>query len=208
MTQKNFRSEAWRVFGPNAFATALFYQHEGALRFELSGRGSRFDLFLQALQRSEEIVEDAFSGADDLHVCITGFCPTSIFGARPILAALEKCEITIPRVRDVWGELYDADLADEDGIWYQLSLCFPIARSDVRKFLWGALSVDLGIKPALRAAIYLYSPGKQVLVHPYDDRGMDVIGPNAELLKSLYRRYGDWLSRHDRQAIDAVFRHA
>ncbi len=205
MKQAKLRSEALQIFGENAFTTALFYQYEGALRFELSGEGSRFDQFLQALRRSEELVEDIFSETDDLHVCISGFFENSIFATRPVLSALAKCEIKIPETRDIWGEPYNVDLGEEDGSWYRASLCFSVDKQEIRKFLWGALSADLDIKPALMAKVYLYSPAKKVLVHPYDDRGMDVIGSNPDLMKDLYRRYNDWLLEYDRKAMDAIY---
>ena len=47
---------------------------------------------------------------------------------------------------------------------------------------------------------------RKVVVHPYDDRGMDVIGPDRDSLMPLYERLNGWLLDHDRNAMDAKFR--
>lgn len=40
---------------------------------------------------------------------------------------------------------------------------------------------------------------------PYDDRGMDVVGPNKALLSVLYNKHYQYLLEHDRAEIDATF---
>ncbi len=44
-----------------------------------------------------------------------------------------------------------------------------------------------------------------MLVHPYDDRGMDVVGPNHALLADLYARFDAYLSDSDREWIRVFF---
>lgn len=43
------------------------------------------------------------------------------------------------------------------------------------------------------------------MVFPYDDRGMDVVGPNKNLLLQLYRQHHPYLLDYDRDAMDATF---
>ena len=42
-------------------------------------------------------------------------------------------------------------------------------------------------------------------MHPYDDRGMDVIGPNHALLADLYHRFNERLLDYDRARMDGFF---
>jgi hypothetical protein len=39
----------------------------------------------------------------------------------------------------------------------------------------------------------------------YDDRGIDIIGPNAEILRPIYNRQAVLLLEYDRKKMDAVF---
>ncbi|OQS46146.1 hypothetical protein B0T49_06490 [Chromobacterium violaceum] len=56
----------------------------------------------------------------------------------------------------------------------------------------------------MRGSIYIYSLTDGVLAHPYDDRGMDIIGDFA-ILSALYRKYSVFLLRYDREVMDASF---
>jgi hypothetical protein len=56
--------------------------------------------------------------------------------------------------------------------------------------------------------VYLFNIPEQIMVLPYDDRGMDVAGPNRPLLKELYEAFSHYLLDYDRAAMDAVFRAA
>ncbi|MHC8338757.1 DUF3885 domain-containing protein [Pseudomonas sp. HLT2-19-2] len=39
----------------------------------------------------------------------------------------------------------------------------------------------------------------------YDDRGMDVVGPNKDLLSQLYRQHHTYLLDYDRHTMDTTF---
>lgn len=43
------------------------------------------------------------------------------------------------------------------------------------------------------------------MVWPYNDRGMDIVGPNHKLLSYLYGKFNDYLLDHDRDVMDTVF---
>jgi hypothetical protein len=43
------------------------------------------------------------------------------------------------------------------------------------------------------------------MVFPYDDRGMDVVGPNRSLLAGLYSKHHRYLLGHDLPAMKATF---
>ena len=53
--------------------------------------------------------------------------------------------------------------------------------------------------------MYLLSLDQQILVHPYDNRGMDVVGKNHELLATLYEQFRRYLLDYDRQIMDSTF---
>nr|WP_259641718.1 DUF3885 domain-containing protein [Pseudomonas salomonii] len=43
------------------------------------------------------------------------------------------------------------------------------------------------------------------MIFPYDDRGMDVVGPNTDLLLQLYRHHHAYLLDYDRPVMDITF---
>jgi len=40
-----------------------------------------------------------------------------------------------------------------------------------------------------------------MIVHMYDDRGLDMIAANREVLISIYRTFNDWVLESDRERI-------
>ena len=76
-----------------------------------------------------------------------------------------------------------------------------------QKFSDGLLGREIGIAPETRwISIHIVDFARKIAVHPYDDRGIDVIGPDRETLAPLYEQLGDWLLAFDRETIDAKFR--
>ncbi|MBM2884544.1 DUF3885 domain-containing protein [Chromobacterium phragmitis] len=193
------RNDVFEKFGRNAFEHGLFYKYQDAIRFELSTEGSYMDMFLEAMSKAEQIVNDIFTFSNDLQVCISSYYSYSPFELRTVLQELKDCEISIPDERDYW--ISPNPEPDEP---YRAFLIFSISKSDIRKLIWGAVAMDLGIKPTIRGSVYIYSLMKGVLAHPYDDRGMDIIG-NTAILSGLYRKYNEFLLDYDREAMDASF---
>lgn len=188
------------VFGEDAFEDALFYRYSDALRFELSIDGSMLDMFFQAFSRAERLVEAIFPSADDLHVCVRQYCTSSAFSVRPLLVELQDIGVLPPPDREF---RIVQEPGDEEST--RAYLAFPIQRKHLRPLLWGAIASDLGISPSIGCKVYLYSLSCGILVHPYDDRGMDVIGRNRKMLGELYKNYNTWLLDYDRKRMDAVY---
>ena len=96
----------------------------------------------------------------------------------------------------------DEDYADS--LWHYVA--FEAPAEYLISALWCALSSDFGsIEPSPTADIYLFNLDKEVMVFPYDDRGMDIVGPNKQFLKDQYDKFGHYLLDYDREAMDAVF---
>ncbi|MGM8930094.1 DUF3885 domain-containing protein [Salinicola halophyticus] len=52
---------------------------------------------------------------------------------------------------------------------------------------------------------YFFNLTQEVMVFPYGDREMDVVGPNQYFLKELYDTFGHYLIEYDSVAMDASF---
>lgn len=192
--------ELYRTFGPNAFQPWLFYANEPALRFELSLCGPRVDLFTQAYDRAREIAEFVFRDTDRLVLVASWYGAWPPIRALGVFRSLRQCGIPLARPRACWTE------PAGDGFEEPRTLVsFPVERAVLHRVLWGALAADLGITPQLECRVYLADPERGVLLHPYDDRGMDVIGPNRELLSLLFHRFRHYLLAYDLRRMEGFF---
>jgi hypothetical protein len=191
------------AFGPKAFELPCFYVNEPALRFELSLHGHWLDQFEQAWDRARPILAHALGDSRELVVVLSRFTGDGTMRHLDLFRSLRACGVRMGRPRAWWTEPYhDPHVEGPDE---QSFVAFACERDTVHRLLWGALANDLGIRPRLSGMLYLADPGRGILVHPYDDRGMDVVGPNHALLAELYHRFNDRLLDYDRARMDAFF---
>jgi len=195
----NHRVAIEETFLGRAFLRPLFYSYPGGLRFELSEGGHAIDQFLTAHHKASEICRDIFSGIDNLTICLrVYYFQESAFTYRSTLRDLANAGIKIPRSRSIWVEEIAEDCS--------LLVAFSASTTLLPRLLWCALSADFGlIRPRPLCSVYLFNLDAHVMAFPYDDRGMDVVGPNPSLLEGLYRKHGAYLLEHDRDAMRASF---
>ncbi|HEX8603184.1 MAG TPA: DUF3885 domain-containing protein, partial [Pseudoduganella sp.] len=184
----NFKKIIHGIFG-GVYRYALFYEFPGGLRFKLSEGNSPLDQVLSALRKATVICDDVFAAEERILVHLGKFAPTSRFGLRKMLRELEVAGIVIPKERDVWLEpVNQTDGDDEDGHW--VNCAFEAPKAKLQNFLWCAFTTDFGssVLPNPHCRIYLINSNEGVVVHPYDDRGMDVISRGTSALVRLYER--------------------
>ena len=199
--QMNHRQAIESTFLGMAFMRPLFYSWRGGLRFSLSEGDSRIDQFLTAHRKALQICEDIFTSADPVTVCLRAYYTeedSSYY--KKILIELSGAGIKIPRERSVWQESISDFDADNS-----LYVAFQAPSSWLPRLLWCALSSDLGIHPSPHCSVYLFNLERKVLAFPYDDRGMDVVGPGSGPLLELYQRHSIWLLDHDREIMRSAF---
>ncbi|BBP70507.1 hypothetical protein PHLH6_25110 [Pseudomonas sp. Seg1] len=203
----NLQHEIERIFSGKAFARPLFYSVAQGLRFELAESGGMIERFLMALRKAEAVCGDVFTGHSELVVCLRTHSGSNRFAHRPSLQTLRTLGIDIPATRSLWDEPIDSeDWFDENQPEYWLNIAFTVPAAQLQTFLWCALARDFAaIEPTLHCAVYLFNLTDRVMVFPYDDRGMDVVGPNKALLSDLYHRHNAWLLDYDRAAMDSAF---
>jgi len=189
--------------GANAFSRPTFYSNPGGLRFELSEGGAAVEQFLTALRKASEICHDIFAPGRTFTACLSVYLYRSKYSYREALRNLTRAGVAVPRQRSMWLTVEDTGDDESSTVLY---LAFDVASTLLDCLLWCALGTDLGIRPCPRLrAVYLLSLEKRVLVHPYDDRGMDVVGKNHNLLAELYARHGRYLIDYDRPIMEETF---
>jgi Domain of unknown function (DUF3885) len=192
------------AFGTNALGHALFYNHHHALRFELSGGSSYIHMFLQAYQRAAEITDFLFSDAKDLHAAICFYGKGNFLSSLSVFRSISSCKLKIPKPYAAWVQPHRED--DEFDDLSKTSIAFKIDRQIIPQLLWGALANEIGVRPRLQCDVYLFDLELGILVHPYDERGMDAIGSNQELLQSAYKKFDRYLLDYDRAIMSQRFK--
>lgn len=201
MSSPPSREEIHRVFGPAALEWGLFYRNQPALRFELSDGGGYVEMFTRAYDRAREILAVAFAGTDELTVVLSEAGGGGMLSHLSGFRALRSCGIPLPRPYAAWTETTGAEWDHVERVF----LTFRCGREMLNRLLWGALATELGVRPRLVSHLYLADPERGILAHPYDDRGMDLIGPSHTLLRELYTRFGEYLLDYDRERMDGFF---
>ena len=187
-------------FGDQAFSYGAFYKNPESLRFELSEGGSFAEMLVTAYNKAREITGEVFQDCKSLYVCLSFFGEGSFIANRRIFRQIEECQLKLPRGQvESWEEFDDAEEIT------MKFLLFPFQVEELSKLLWGALATDLGINPKLYCNVHLVNFDLGVIVYPYDDRGMDVIGPNKQYLKGLYNKYHRYLLDYDMEEMSRCF---
>lgn len=63
---------------------------------------------------------------------------------------------------------------------------------------------DLGFRE-LSSAVFFFDTTRHLLFHPYDDRGVDVVGKTTEDIRFLYEDCRNWLLDYDMERMQATF---
>jgi len=119
-----------------------------------------------------------------------------------MLRELQLAGIIVPAVRDVWVDHTD----DDEGGETWINCAFEVPVTKLQNLLWCAVVTDLGsLRPNPRCHIYLINFQNGIVCHPYDDRGMDVIGRQKAALAEIYARHCALLLAYDANVIHQTF---
>ena len=203
----SLRQQIETLFQNKAFERPLFYKHPGGLRFGLSEGGSHLKQFLTALRKAMTICADVFPTGSTLTLCVRIHTKSNPFAHRAGIRELQNAGLHLPKTREVWLEPLDPDdwfEATEPEWW--LNVVFEVPLELMQNILWCAVARDFAtIKPNPGCLLYLFNLQNGLMVWPYDDRGMDVVGANREVLAELYVTHSKWLLEHNRAVMDEVF---
>lgn len=197
------------VFGCDELPLALFYEFDTALRFELGGEDTSTDRpikrFIQAFERAEAIAADVFAQSSVWLLSATfgqATPPEDPWQAFDVIGLTQQDFTDLGAVAQNVAD--PDDPLDED--LYRHWIATPLTNPElIKEVLWLALGTELGVRPTIAARVYLVDFDNQIVLHPYDDRGMDVIATRKDALSGLYRKRYAWLLRHDLARMEAVF---
>lgn len=182
------------------------------LRFELGGE--EFDntvqqvpRFLQAHRRASTIADALFS-ENCVAVVAWNSCPPDPAGlpdkVQDGFVALQSTGFDAPQTNEWQANLYSAP-DDEAYVWQLRS--YDLGHNKVARdtLLWHAIASEMPIYPSAPVVTFLLDPNTSVMLHVYDDRGMDVIASDAAKLHGLHSDFADWLLDYDRERMTKLF---
>ena len=195
---------------------AAFRQSPFSLRFELGGEAfSNADApvprFVQALTRARAIRDALFSESSQIIAvaacspetvvdffapCDDGFAALSALGLRS--SAIQEWKAPL--------DPHDMEDGDLDFIWRSFDVTSDTASQDA--LLWCSITYEMPISPKAPVISFLGDFTKGLLLHVYDDRGMDVTALEAAARLSIYEAFDPWLLDYDRDRMKSAFRAA
>ena len=203
----NYRAEIEKIFEGKAFIRPLFYNYAGGLRFELSEGGDFINQFTTAHRKAIDICRFVFSDSENITVCVKIFGGKSVLSILQSFRELKNAGLYPTNDKQHWT-VFDAEWGDDEtysnSSWHYIAFSIPIEL--LPNVLWCALATDIVcIEPRVEASFYLFDLKQKLMVWPYDDRGMDIVGPNHHLLSSIYNKFNNYLLDYDRDEMNAVF---
>ena len=199
MRQENLYDRYWELLGwleyedkpSEAIWHPLFYTYPFGLRFELGEYAlDDEDAYIRsAYTRGQRIWDTVFSPDDEVLLIFDG-TPDKELKA-------ELKHLRMQRVRAKWLPHSPEDEWDGD-YFYRYLYAGPASEFSFSALLARAFSWKYGI--------YLYNRTRKLLFHPYDDRGADLLGPDAEALRPFYESLHDFLLNWDREEMARKFR--
>lgn len=194
------------AFGWRSPPRPLFYQSEIALRFELGGEefGSdrRPSRVMQALDRARTVARALFQPSRAIWALVARWdlhaSEESPFKAETLI----ELGFDLPPSRTELIRTTDDEVEFETR-WDAFGLQEIGSLADT--LIWASVTLELGIRPSAATATYFVDFERRVLLHIYDDRGMDVVAMDPASLVPIYREFGGWLLDYDRARMDATF---
>jgi hypothetical protein len=204
-----------KTFGVPELPHGMFYAFENALRFDLeiaeSDTYRPMRQFSLAYERADTIAQEFFANSSDVYVLFSSYGLEKPRKRR--LRHTEFCGIERSAVQHISMTAQQ----DEDHIaafgsdvfrhWDMAKLSDKQSIADI---VWLGVASEMEIRPAFydSTEAYLVDVSNGLLLHVYDDRGMDVAATSNARLSGLFARHKDWLLDYDRPLMNSRFAQA
>jgi uncharacterized protein DUF3885 len=158
--------------------------------------GIRFELGLEAFHERAPKLYEAVFAPEDTCVIIAQDWPENI---SPVARQRYFRVFSLPGAFDSKHplELQSLEIAtEEEGEHETFSLQW--ARLPARTFQYGYVlegiaNADHAKSPSILGRVYFLNPATEMIMHMYDDRGLDIIAASREALIPIYRTFNDWV---------------
>ena len=185
-----------KTFPSLTLGAGLLYRWPFGIRFEL-GLGT-------FRERAPKLYEAAFA-PEDVCVIISQDCPAG--NISPIAQQRYFRVFSLPGAFDSKHPVSIQSMeviAEEEGEHETFTLQWgelPARSFQYGSVLEGIANADHAQTPSVSGRVYFLNPATAIIVHMYDDRGLDIIAATREPLLPIYRAFNDWILDFDRERI-------
>lgn len=196
------------TFNIDRLGNSLFYSWQYSLRFELSTGNNYVTMFFSAYDRVRKLLEYTFNNSDKLYVLVRFYVDISNSKkTSKQMRRLKRCGFKLPEKNLCEKAFYSYLIEDKEEEYYdEYLLPIEINNDNYLAILWAVCSQDLGIQPSAEISCYFLDFNRQIIAHPYDDRGMDIVATKKESLEFLYQDYYHWLLDYDLELMQTKFK--
>jgi len=209
---KNVMIKIQEQFGFQEPPHGLFYSYDRALRFELGGEKFGTDRpmrrFAQAHERAKAVSQTLFGNSSKVYVLLSSYGMEKPEKKR--LKPLKLCGIKRRKIQYLCRKPQhdDGHIAEfGSDVFRHWDIAKLEDRRVISEILWLGIASEMAIEPSFHGSLsaYFVDISKGLILHVYDDRGMDVIATEDAPLKELFTKYQPWLLENDLPEMTAMF---
>jgi hypothetical protein len=86
------------------------------------------------------------------------------------------------------------------------SVYHPGQRTGVWSCSKGVANREQAGVPKISSGVFVIDPTSKVIMHMYDDRGLDIIAAELNTLRPLFKIFGDWILNSQRHRVEFRFK--
>ncbi len=188
-------------FGVSAPPSALFYQFDAALRIELGGDlapDPPIRRFEQAAYRATQVANFLFSRAPWPLAFIASWRESQSYDFAPLQKVLGDLASKRPA--------FSIEEPGQAGSTTNWQVSKIKQQSQIHDLLKLDIAHDLGLQPAASGTkTWLVDFDRAIMLHAYDDRGLDLVAMDKKDLLPAFDRFQSWLLDYDRARMEHIF---
>jgi hypothetical protein len=164
--------------------------------------GIRFEIGISQVYRAARLYELAFAKAENCILVSQDWMEGTEIARRatPLFNTPGIFPIKLSELQTV--DVSPFDEAEYRLTWTRLQ---PLTFDAVSMFQSIANREQAG-SPAISGRVYVIDPSKCVIMHMYDDRGLDVIATKLDTLRPLFETFSEWVLDNQRHRVEFRFR--
>jgi hypothetical protein len=164
--------------------------------------GIRFEIGIEQISRAAKLYEFLFANADD---CVLVSQDWTV--GEEIVKSSSPLFATPGIFPSPPSQLQSVEITPYDETPYRISWTrlTPLAFNAPLMFQLIA-NREQGGTPKVSSGVFVIHPRLKIILHMYDDRGLDVIAAELNALRSLFDSFNHWILENQRQRIMSRFR--
>ncbi|APM37978.1 DUF3885 domain-containing protein [Clostridium kluyveri] len=203
---KELMEEELKLMGLNSLEHPIFYNCQYGIRFEI-GVGNVYN---KDMTPRKEYVESALSRA--MTIYNNGIkSPTLLMWEVYPQGEEDKSDFEILFSKKIISilpqEEFSQDIDIDNEVIKRTQLYWDLKKSNIpmNKVFREIIIGDLGGSEDFISSIYLFDVENHVMLHLYDDRGLDIVAYDKNKLIPIYQKLNTWILDYDRKQIDKIF---